>query len=208
MKILIACEYSGVVRDAFLAAGHDATSCDILPTESPGPHHCGPVEELLSDPWDMIIAHPPCTYLCNSGVRWLHTDPGRWAKLRHAAEFFRLFLDHSCPRICIENPVMHKYARELIGGQRFTQSIQPWEFGHPESKRTCFWLKGLPFLCKTKILPLPASGHWENQTPSGRNKLAPGTERAKIRSATYPGIAQAMADQWKESIFMQKEFIE
>ena len=77
MKILIACEYSGVVRDAFLAAGHDATSCDILPTESPGPHHCGPVEELLSDPWDMIIAHPPCTYLCNSGVRWLHTDPGR-----------------------------------------------------------------------------------------------------------------------------------
>ena len=208
MKILIACEYSGVVRDAFLAAGHDATSCDILPTESPGPHHCGPVEELLSDPWDMIIAHPPCTYLCNSGVRWLHTDPGRWAKLRHAAEFFRLFLDHSCPRICIENPVMHKYARELIGGQRFTQSIQPWEFGHPESKRTCLWLKGLPFLCKTKILPLPASGHWENQTPSGRNKLAPGPERAKIRSATYPGIGHAMADQWKESIFMQKEFIE
>lgn len=196
MKILVACEYSGIVRDAFLAAGHDATSCDILPTESPGPHYCGPVEDLLSDPWDMIIAHPPCTYLCNSGVCWLHTDPSRWEKLYHASQFFRLFLEHSCPKICIENPVMHKYARELIGGHRCTQSFQPWEFGHPESKRTCLWLKGLPLLRKTKILTKPANGRWDNQTPSGCNKLGPSPDRAKIRSATYPGIAEAMANQW------------
>jgi len=196
MRVLIACEYSGTVRDAFIAQGHDAMSCDILATERPGPHHEGDVREVLADDWDLIIAHPPCTYLCNSGVRWLYTEDGRWEKLDEAAAFFRLFLDADCPRVCIENPVMHKHALERIGGRRFDQSIQPYEFGHPESKRTCLWLRGLPALRPTDILEVPASGHWENQTAGGYNKLGPSPDRWKIRSATYQGIADAMADQW------------
>ena len=208
MKILIACEYSGIVRDAFIAQGHDARSCDILPTERPGPHYQGDVTELLDKAWDLIIAHPPCTYLCNSGVRWLHTEKGRWEKLEEAAAFFRLFLDVNCPRVCIENPVMHRYARERLHGKKQTQSIQPFQFGHPESKRTCLWLKGLEPLRPTKVLDLPGCGYWENQTPSGRNKLAPSPDRAKLRSATYSGIADAMAAQWGRPQRIQKTFEE
>tara|TARA_R110002020_G_C16048404_1_gene754367 strand:- start:59 stop:694 length:636 start_codon:yes stop_codon:yes gene_type:complete len=199
MRVLIACEYSGAVRDAFIAKGHQAISADILPTEKPGPHHLGDVRELLSEKWDLIIAHPPCTYLCNSGVRWLHTEPGRWEKLEAAAKFFRLFLKSPTPRICIENPIMHKYAIELLGGRKQTQTIQPYEYGHPESKRTALWLKGLPPLRPTEILSRPARGFWNNQTPSGRNGLPPSKDRAKLRSKTYEGIAAAMADQWGSS---------
>ena len=123
MKVLVACEYSGVVRDAFLAEGHDAISCDLLPTESPGPHIQGDVRPLLKEPWDLVIAHLPCTYLCNSGVRWLHSRPWRWDLLQSASAFFTLFL--SLPRVAIENPVMHKYA----GIRPFDFSVQPRQFG-------------------------------------------------------------------------------
>ena len=116
MKVLVACEYSGTVRDAFINAGHDAMSCDILPTERPGPHYQGDVRELLIEKWDLIIAHPPCTYLCNSGVCHLHKDPARWERLDHAAAFFKLFLDVDCPHVAIENPIMHKYGKQRIGG--------------------------------------------------------------------------------------------
>lgn len=207
MKVLVACEYSGVVRDAFSSRGHDATSCDTLPTDKAGKHYQGDVRDILDEPWDLIIAHPPCTYMCNSGVCWLHKDEGRWQKLDEAAEFFRLFLDSPCPRVCVENPVMHKYAVERIGGRRQSQSVQPYEFGHPHSKRTCLWLKGLPLLKPTEILEKPASGKWENQTPSGRCKLPPSPDRWKLRSKTYQGIADAMADQWNgEHQLTQKVF--
>ena len=206
MKVLVACEYSGVVREAFRARGHDAMSCDTLPTEIPGPHYQGDVRDVLDDDWDLIIAHPPCTYLANSGVHCLHKDESRWAKLDEGAAFFKLFVDHPCKKICIENPVMHKYAIERIGGRKQSQTVQPYEYGHPASKRTCLWLKGLPILRPTNILERPESGVWENQTPSGRCKLGPGPERAKLRSKTFEGIAEAMAEQWGgESVPVQGE---
>lgn len=149
MRVLVACEYSGTVRDAFISAGHDAISCDILPTDKPGPHYQGDVRDMLHERFDLIIAHPPCTYLCNSGVCHLHKDPARWAKLEDAAKFFKLFLDIDGPRVAIENPIMHKYGKGLIGGVNQTQVVQPWMFGHTETKATCLWLKGLPDLQPT-----------------------------------------------------------
>ncbi len=148
MKILVACEYSGTVRDAFTARGHEAWSCDILPSETPGNHFQGDVKNVLDGDWDLIIAHPPCTYLSNSGVCHLHKDFSRWAKLDEAAEFFKLFTEHQCPKICIENPIQHKHARERIG-KKYDQIIHPFMFGHPEQKATCLWLKGLPKLIPT-----------------------------------------------------------
>ena len=197
MKILVACEYSGVVRDAFTRLGHDAMSCDILPTDSLGKHHTGDIREVLYEEWDLIISHPPCTYLCNSGVCWLHTEEGRWEKLDEAAKFFRLFCDNPCEKVCIENPIPHKYAVERIGG-KYTQIIQPWMFGHPERKATCLWLKGLPKLkepnnVKAEMLKLPKSKqqrlHYESPSP----------DRWKIRSKTFKGFADAMAEQWGKS---------
>jgi hypothetical protein len=186
MKVLVACEFSGIVRDAFLARGHEAMSCDILPTESPGPHYQGDVRDILGEGWDLMIAHPPCTYLTNSGVRWLHERPERWAALNDACEFFRDLLAAPIPRIAVENPVPHRYAMDRIG-QRYAQSIQPWQFGHGETKRTCLWLKGLPVLEPTEIV-------------GGRDarvhRATPGPDRWKLRSLTFPGIAAAMADQW------------
>lgn len=194
MRVLVACEYSGVVRDAFLARGHDATSCDLLPTDSPGPHYEGDVFDVLGDGWDLMIAHPPCTYLTNSGVRWLTTQPKRWQELIEGAAFFRELLHAPIPRIAVENPVMHKWAA-LIVGRRQDQVVQPWMFGHLESKATGLWLKGLPPLMPTSDLraatmQLPASE---------RNRIhyvPPGADRWKVRSITYAGIAEAMADQW------------
>ncbi len=196
MKVLIACEYSGRVRDAFLSKGHDAISCDILPTDSPGPHYQGDVRELLDHQWDLIIAHPPCTYLTNSGVRWLKTDPERWQALDEAAAFFRLFLEtDAAEKVAIENPIMHKYAIERIGGIKHTQTIQPWQFGDMESKRTCLWLRNLPELKETnnvyeEMMQLPIAK---------RNRVhhcPPSDDRWKIRSTTFQGIANAMAEQW------------
>lgn len=195
MKILIACEFSGVNREAFAALGHDVTSCDILPTEIPGNHYQGDVLDILYDYWDMIIAHPPCQYLANSGVRWLNTEEGRWEKMREAAAFFKLFLDHPCPRIAIENSVMHKYAREAIGGMRPTQTVQPYHFGVMQTKRICWWLKGLPLLKETnnvyeEMMALPYSArakvHYEGPSP----------ERAKNRARWIPEVGDAMAQQW------------
>jgi hypothetical protein len=195
MKVLVACEFSGVVRDAFIAKGHDAISCDLLPSDKSGPHYQGDVLDLLNKEWDLMIAHPPCTFLANSGVSWLHRQDGRWAKMRDGAGFFYRLLHADIPQIAVENPVMHKYAVEIIG-RKHDQTIQPYQFGHPESKRTCLWLENLPKLTSTNLLEKPASEKWDNQTPSGQNKLGPSPERWKLRSMTYQGIANAMADQW------------
>ena len=195
MKILVACEYSGRVRDAFIAAGHDAISCDILPTDVDGPHYQGDVFDLDLTQFDMMIAHPPCTYLTNAGVTWLHKDPTRWDKLDDGAAFFKRLLDAPIPRICIENPIMHKYAKERIGGVKQSQVVQPWMFGHMEQKATCLWLKGLPLLqptnnVKDEMMKLP------DRERQRLHYLPPSPGRWKLRSTTYQGIADAMADQW------------
>jgi len=188
MRVLVACEYSGRVRDAFIAQGHDAISCDILPTDSLGPHYQGNVFDIIDQDWDLMIAHPPCTYLTNSGVRWLHERAERWGQLKDGAEFFRALLEANIPKIAVENPIMHKYAVEIIG-RRQDQIIQPWQFGHGETKATGFWLKGLPKLQPTEIV-------------EGRQQrvhlLPPSKDRWKLRSTTYQGIADAMALQWGE----------
>ena len=189
MRVLVACECSGKVRDAFLDAGHDAVSCDLLPSDSDrGPHRHiqGDVSALLGAGWDLVVAHPPCTYLCNSGVRWLHTRPGRWAAMDAAAQFFRLCLDASAKAVCVENPIPHKYAMELIG-EKYAQIIQPWQFGHGETKATCLWLHNLPKLRPTNVV----AGR------EGRcHRLPPGPNRSKLRAVTYRGVALAMAQQW------------
>jgi hypothetical protein len=186
MKVLIACEYSGAVRNAFIAAGHNAVSCDLLPTDAPGPHYQGSVLDILHEGWDMMVAHPPCTYLCNSGVRWLTTEEGRWEKMRGGAEFFAMMLNAPIPRICVENPIMHKHAVQLIGCRQ-NQVVQPWQFGHGETKATGLWLRGLPRLMPSSIV--------EGREHNIHN--APPTEdRWKFRSTTYEGIALAMAKQW------------
>lgn len=195
LKVLVGCEYSGRVRDAFISRGHDAMSCDLLPTDSPGPHYQGDIRDVLGDSWDIGIFHPPCTYLTNSGVSWLHKDPGRWAKLDDGAAFFKLLLDAPIPRKCIENPIMHKYAKERIGGVKQSQVIQPYMFGHMEQKATCLWLTNLPLLqptdnVKQQMLALP-----DNQRQR-LHYLTPSTNRWKLRSETYQGIADAMAKQW------------
>jgi|HubBroStandDraft_3_1064219.scaffolds.fasta_scaffold08371_11 hypothetical protein len=195
MNVLVACEYSGVVRDAFIARGHQAISCDLLDTEKPGPHYKGNVLDILYEEWDLIIAHPPCTYLCNSGVRWLHERKQRWIDMRYAADFFNLFLNHPhCKKIGIENPVMHRYGLQIIG-RKPNMTFQPWEFGHKEIKRTCLWLRGLPLLRPTNIVgPRPPNepyGEWAKV-----HYEKPGPDQWKNRSRTYAGVADAMAEQW------------
>ncbi len=191
MKVLIACEYSGTVRDAFIRAGHDAMSCDLLPTDAPGPHYQGDVRDVLDYPWDLMIAHPPCTHLSVSGAR--HFAAKRITGDQQAGvSFFLRLAKADIPRICIENPVCIMASL----WRKPDQVIQPWWFGHPESKATCLWLKNLPRLNGTDVLPKPAAGHWENQTASGQNRLPPSEDRWKIRSKTYAGIAEAMAQQW------------
>lgn len=194
MKVLVACEYSGTVRDAFIKAGHEAISCDLLPTEKPGPHYQGNVLEIINNGFDLMIAHPPCTYLSNSGVTWLHRDISRWPKLFDGAEFFKTLLQAPIKKIAIENPIMHKYAKSIIG-QKQSQVIQPWMFGHPESKATCLWLKNLPELKETdnvrdKFLSLP------KKEAQRIHYTSPGPDRWKIRTETFQGIADAMASQW------------
>jgi hypothetical protein len=195
LKVLVACEFSGTVRDAFLKKGHDAVSCDILEGEGDGPHYQGDIRDILYNGWDLIIAHPPCTYLANSGVSWLHKDETRWPKLDEAAKFFNLFLNLPNQKICIENPIMHKYAKERIGNRNQSQVVQPWMFGHLEQKATCLWLRGLPLLKETKNVKKEMLA----LTPAERQKLhwlPPSPTRWKLRSKTYQGIADAMADQW------------
>lgn len=186
MKVLVACEYSGRVRDAFIRRGHDAVSCDILPTEQPGPHIQGDVRALLRQPWDLVIAHPPCTRLCNSGVRWLH-ERNLWDEMREAVDFFLECLKANAPRVAVENPVMHKHARERIGPASF--SVQPWQFGDDEKKRTCLWTRGLPPLVPTSPLDGSTAGN-------SVHHASPGPERWKARSRTFQGLADAIAEQW------------
>lgn len=185
MKVLVACEWSGTVRDAFLAAGHDAMSCDLLPTESEGPHYQGDVRDVLSESWDLIVAHPPCTRLCLSGLRWLD-ERDLWGDLDEAAEFFRLFSEHPAERVAVENPIPHRHAVERIG-RKYDQIVQPWQFGEAETKAVCLWLKGLP--------PLIASEVVQNAEPKV-HKMSQSPGRAKERSRFFKGIARAMAAQW------------
>ena len=195
MRVLVACEYSGTVRDAFRAAGHYALSCDLLPTDVDGPHYQGDVRDIINDGWDIMIAHPPCTYLCSSGLHWNKRVEGRAAKTEEALEFVQFLLDAPIPRIALENPI------GCIGTRirKADQTIQPWQFGHDASKSTCLWLKGLPVLVPTEIIePRIVDGkkRWANQTDSGQNRLPPSEDRWKIRSETYAEIAKAMANQW------------
>lgn len=142
MRVLVACESSGIVRDAFRARGHDAISCDLLPSERPGPHVIGDVLELRDERWDLVIAHPPCTYLAKSGVRWLHSDLDRWGRMEEGAQFFAAMFTFDTQFLAVENPIQHRHAVEAHGQGRPSQIIQPWEHGHAESKATCLWLRG------------------------------------------------------------------
>ena len=230
MRVLVACEFSGIVRDAFAARGHDARSCDLLPTERPGKHLQQDVCEILEDHpdgggWDMMIAFPPCTYLCSSGLHWNKRRPGRDALTYEAMKFVFALLDAPIPRIALENPV----GCISTNYRKPDQIIQPWQFGTPESKATCLWLKNLPPLTPTKIcepeyyknadgtdyrdrggkgsryskthyLTGRMQARWRNQTPNGQNKLGPSPTRAMERSRTYRGIADAMADQWSAPV--------
>ena len=186
MKVLIACEESQAVCKAFRSKGHEAYSCDILPCSGGHPewHIQGDIADILDDGWDMMIAHPPCTRLANSGVRWLK-ERDLWQDLSEATQFFLRLQQAKINKIAIENPIPHKYAVAEIG--KYDQIIQPWQFGHGETKATCLWLKNLPKLEPTDIVDGREQKIW---------KLPPSNDRAKLRSKTFPGIAKAMAEQW------------
>lgn len=195
MRVLVACEYSGRVRDAFLKRGHDAMSCDLLPTDAPGPHYQGDVNDILHDGWDLMVAHPPCTYLAVSGMHWTTRGLRDPRLTEDALAFVRLLMEAPIARIAIENPVSVISSRI----RKPDQIVTPYQFGHDASKKTCLWLKNLPPLTPTQMIePRIVNGRkrWGNQTDSGQNKLAPSADRWKIRSATYQGIADAMAQQW------------
>ena len=193
MKVLVACEYSGVVRSAFAARGHDAWSCDILPTEMEGNHYQGDVRDIIEQGWDLMIAHPPCRYLSVSGNRWMVNNPERQKHRDQALDFVRLLMSAPIQKICIENPI------SVISSQirRPDQTIQPFHFGHNAKKTTCLWLKGLPLLQHTQVVDRGEI----HTTKSGKKipkwyNLPPSPDRSKIRSRTFEGIAAAMADQW------------
>lgn len=188
MRVLVACEFSGRVRDAFQRRGHDAISCDLIPSELPGPHYLGDVRDILDDGFDLMIAHPPCTHLAVSGARYFAAKRAD-GRQQAALEFVRTLLDAPIPRIALENPV------SIISSaiRRPNQIVQPWEFGEDAAKATCLWLKGLPPLFPTDII---IRRRYANQTPSGQNRLSPSPTRAADRSRTYLGIADAMGDQW------------
>jgi hypothetical protein len=205
MRVLVACEYSGIVRRAFAARGHDAWSCDLLPSEDRSNQHIiGDVRDHLGDGWDLLmVAHPPCTRLCNSGVRWLHVPPpGKtkeqmWAELEEGAALFSACWNAPIERIACENPVMHSHARNLIVNYRPpAQTVQPWWFGDPQFKATGLYLKNLPPLVPTNKLTPPAKGTAEHRAWSRVHRMPPGPDRAKERSRFFPGMADAMGDQW------------
>lgn len=186
MRVIIGCEYSQIVTKAFRDKGHEAYSCDLLPTEGNKDWHIQDnIIKHVNREWDLAIFHPPCTRLANSGVRWLN-ERNLWKEMKEGAEFFKLLLNSPIPKIAVENPIPHKYALEIIG-RKYDQIIQPWQFGHGETKATCLWLKGLPKLLPTNIV-------------SGREQrihnLGPSKDRWKERSRTFQGIAEAMAQQW------------
>ena len=182
MKVLIACEYSGAVRDAFISQGHNAVSCDILQTDKSGPHYQGDVRDILHDNWDLMVAFPPCTHLAVSGARWFK-EKQRDGRQEEALNFVRLLLNAPIERVALENPV------SIISShiRKPDQIIQPWQFGHGETKKTCLWLKNLPKLAPTNVVDGREQRIW---------KLPPSKDRWKIRSQTFQGIADAMAKQW------------
>lgn len=220
MRVGILCEFSGTVRDAFIRRGHDAWSCDLLETDASGPHIVGDCLEYDWSGFDLLICHPPCTYLAVSGIHWNKRVAGRAERTEEALKFVRALMDLPVPRIAVENPISIISSRI----RKPDQIIQPWQFGHDASKSTCLWLKGLPKLVPTGEIPAmyacacggprfdqalgkhgcPKCGGgthtaklvWANQTPSGQNKLGPSEDRWKLRSLTYQGIADAMAEQW------------
>lgn len=191
MRILIACEYSGTVREAFKNKGHDAWSCDLLPTEIEGNHYQGDVFDIINDGWDLMIAHPPCTYLSNAGARHLYPNKilneERYAKGLLAKDFFLKLYNMPINKICIENPI----ASKIYELPKYSQTIQPYEYGHPVQKKTCLWLKNLPLLLPTNIVEqrenTKIAGNWFNNG---------GKDRQKNRAKTFKGIAEAMANQW------------
>ena len=190
MRVLFACEYSGRGRQAFRARGHDAWSCDLLASEDGSPYHLQQdVRPLLRERWDLVVAHPTCTRLTNSGVRWLH-ERQLWEELEVAAEFFVDCLNANAERVAVENPIPHRYALERIG-RSYDQIIHPWQFGHGETKATCLWLKNLPKLQPTNIV--------DGREPKV-HRMPPIPDRWKERSRTYQGIADAMAEQWCGSV--------
>lgn len=207
MRILIGCETSGMVRRACAARGHDVWSCDLMPAEDGSNRHIvGDVRDLLNDGWDMLaVFHPPCTRLCNSGVRWLTKPPkGKtlaqmWADLDDGAALFSAVLNAPVPRVAVENPVMHKHAKALIADYRKpAQTVQPWWFGDEAFKGTSFYLRGLPALTATNRLvpPRKAEDPARHAAWSKIHRASPGPDRARLRSRTFPGIAEAIADQW------------
>ena len=190
MRVLVACEYSGAVRDAFAARGHDAWSCDLLPSDKPGNHYQGDVKDIINEPWDLMVCHPPCTHLAVSGARWFHLKQQQQSD---ALDFVRMLLNAPIERIALENPV------SIISTKirKPDQVIQPWMFGHEATKTTCLWLKNLPQLVPTNIVGRGA----RHITKGGKSlpewyNLPPSADRWKIRSATFQGIADAMAQQW------------
>lgn len=201
MRVLVACEYSGTVRDAFIREGHEALSCDLLPTDAEGPHYQGDVMDIINDGWDLMIAHPPCTYLSVSGMHWTTRGLRDPQLTEDALSFVEALMNANIPKICIENPISVISSRI----RKPDQIIQPYEYGHDASKRTCLWLKDLPKLTPTKMVEprvvITPSGkpakRWGNQCDNyGQDKLPPSEDRWKLRSATYVGIAEAMAAQW------------
>ena len=188
MKVLIACEYSGIVREAFKKKGHDALSCDLLPSEIPGKHYQGKVEDIIGEGWDLMIAHPPCTHLAVSGARWFKDKRNEQGE---ALAFVRYLLNAPIPRIALENPV------SIISSKirKPDQIIQPWQFGHGETKATCLWLKGLPKLVPTNVVS--GREHRVHQMP-------PSPDRWKERSRTFTGIAKAMAEQWSKEMIEEE----
>lgn len=214
-RVLVACEFSGTVRDAFLARGFDAWSCDLLPDERGSNRHIrADIRSVLGDGWDLIVvAHPPCTRLCNSGVRWLtKAPPGKtldqmWRELDEGAALFSDMWNAPAPHIAVENPVMHRHAKERIKDyEPFAQSVQPWEYGDWEVKRTCLWLRNLPPLARTFSTIAEAAAARglpvEAQPDQRVFRMPPGADRAKERSRFFPGIAAAMAEQWGDHILL------
>jgi hypothetical protein len=205
MRILVACEFSGIVRRAFAARGHDAWSCDLLPAEDRSNRHLiGDVRNFLEDGWDLLmVAHPPCTRLCNSGVRWLNAPPvGKTpdqmqAELRAGAALFSDCWNAPIERVAIENPIMHRHAKALIEGyEPPAQFIEPWQFGEPQFKRVGLYLKGLKPLTPTLALTPPKLGTAEHRAWSRVHRMPASPQRSRERSRFFPGIAEAMADQW------------
>lgn len=196
MRVLIACEESQTICKAFRARGHDAFSCDIVECSGGHPewHLQCDVRDLMGEIYDLVIFHPVCRYLAHSGIQWLYTQPGRFERMQQAAEFFNLRHRFRCDKVATENPVPHRHAVKLIG--QYSQIVNPWQFGHKEMKKTCLWLKGLPPLIPTDIVGPPPKDKKERYKWQTIWRVPPGPERERIRSKTFTGIAEAMAQQW------------